>query len=81
MAHDDDNPQPAAPVTTPRQWSTKDFDDDGRWRGDPKDAPTAADAFSLHRWARMMAARALALPQLSEQADRAQAAADYYDPE
>lgn len=64
-----------------RQWSTKDFDDDGCWVGDPKDAPTLADATSLHRWADALQARARVLLHLQEQADRALAAADFYDPE
>jgi hypothetical protein len=65
----------------PRRWSTADFNDDGQWVGDPREAPTRADALSLHRWASEMAARAQRLPLLSEQADRARAAADFYDAE
>lgn len=68
-------------MNSPRQWSTKDFDKDGRWCGDPKLTPTIDDALSLHRWANALQARARVMLHLQEQADRALAAADYYDPE
>jgi hypothetical protein len=65
----------------PRRWRTKDFNDDGRWVGDPKLTPTIDDAPSLHRWASALQTRARVILHLQEQADRAAAAADFYDPE
>jgi hypothetical protein len=68
-------------MSNPRQWSTADFDDDGRWVGDLKLTPTMDDAPSLHRWASALQTRARASPRQQRQADRAAAAADFYDPE